>query len=102
MDVEKLNAELEKAKLNNVKNFLIISYKINIPRKSMDAIIKEYPLDIAISPLIDFIVTMTVMLNNEMRKNFVLKMYEVLQELEAPDHLRDWDKIVREKLSKRI
>jgi len=98
LNIEKLERELEKAKMNNLGNMLIMSHRIDILPQEAEQIIRKYALDVAISPLVDFIVTMTVILNSEMRKKLVLNMYEVLQELESPDHLREWDRIVRRKL----
>lgn len=98
LNSEKLCQELEKAKANGVKNVLIIGCKISLNNQEIEQLLGKYNLEVATSLLVDFIVTMTVLLNSEMRRNVVLKMYEVLQELEGLDHLREWDKIVREKL----
>ncbi len=98
LDAEKLKSELEKAKINNVRNLLIIAHRVDVSTEELNRIVKKYTLEVAISPLVDFIVTMTVMLNNDMRKKLVLRMYEVLRELESPDNLREWDKTIRKKL----
>ena len=100
LNTEKLKNELEKATRNNIPNILIVSHRINITPQESEKIVKEYnKLNIAVSLLIDFILTMTVMLNNEMRKKLVLEMYKVLKDLKSPEHLRKWDEIVKKILS---
>jgi hypothetical protein len=37
-------------------------------------------------------------MNNEMRRELILEVYRSLDELGYQDHLREWDKIIREKL----
>jgi hypothetical protein len=98
LDGAKLQSELEKAKMNGVKNVLVIGYKIGVPRKEVDQSLKRYGMNVSVSPLVDFIVTTTVMLNGEMRKRLVLNMYETLRELESPYDLSEWDKTIRRKL----
>jgi len=97
LDTVKLKDELEKAAKNNVRNLLLIGHKIRNP-KDFNSIIRKYNINIAYSSLVEFVSTTTVMLNNEMRRGLVLKLYEVLRDLGHHDHLREWDKMIKEKL----
>lgn len=97
LNVDKLETELEKASKNDIRNFLLIGHRIRDER-DFEKIVKKFDMDIAISSLLGFISTMTVVLNNEMRQKLVVKIYEVLYELEYRKHLKEWDKLIRDKL----
>lgn len=98
LDTEKLKNELEKATANNVKNLLVIAHRIRIDEEATN-MIGKYSLNVAISSVIDFISMMCVMLNSEMRRQLVVKVYETLQEQGYFDHLREWDNLIKERFS---
>jgi len=99
LDPEKLRSELQRAKANNIKNLLLIGYRITGRRQEFEEQLRKYDrINVAISPLVGFVNTTTVVMNNEMRRELILEVYRSLDELGYQDHLREWDKIIREKL----
>lgn len=98
LTLTKLENELEKAAKNRVENLLIIAHKIHIGSNEMEATMSKYPVNASVSQLVDFIVMFSVVLNSQMRKELVVRMYQVLQELEAFSDLKNWDIIVKQEL----
>jgi hypothetical protein len=86
----KLKEELNKATEKGLDRIIILANKID---KSLDIeqIVKGYSnVDVVVENLINFVQLTTTLFDDELRKEFIDDIGEVLKEMGYYDHLKDW------------
>lgn len=99
LDDEKLREELDKGIQRKIAKLIITAWEINLSQDALEFLekrMKQQEIDIIIMRLIEFIEVFLMLLNGNMRKEFILEIIEVLKELGYINHLKDWIEILRE------
>lgn len=100
LDARKLREELDKAIQRNINRYIIVAYKIRISPEKLSVLIKIYErkgIDIVVTNLTYFVTLLTTLFNDDMRKDFLNEIYNVLSELGYFNHLIDWSEILRKR-----
>lgn len=93
LDSRKLREELDKAIERRLSKLIIIAHKIKSDenfRKVLDTY--KDKVDFVVNDLNSFILTLTTLLNEKMRREFLVEVARVLEELGYLEHLEAWHK----------
>jgi hypothetical protein len=100
LDLQKLEYELRKCKESGVANALFLASEIAVGRREAYEEASEYGVNAAIYDLVDFVLTITVLLNSEMRKKLIEQIAMVLQNWGGANAIREFIEVVTRILQK--
>lgn len=100
LNLQKLENELVKCSRSGVKNALFLAYEIAVDRQEAYKKASNYDINAAICDLVDFVLTITALLNNEMRKELIARINAVLQEWGGAGAAREFTETVAEVLKR--
>lgn len=95
LDARKLREELDKAMDKKLEKLVIVAYRIK-ENEELKEVLRSYEdkVDYIINDLINFILTLTTLLNDKTRREFLEEVENVLKELEYLEHLKEWREII--------
>jgi len=94
LDLQKLEYELRKCKESGVANALFLASEIAVGRREAYEEASEYGVNAAIYDLVDFVLTITVLLNSEMRRELIEQITIVLQNWGGAGAVREFNEVV--------
>ena len=100
LDLQKLKYELRKCKERGVANALFLASEIAVDRREAYEEASKYGVNAAIYDLVDFVLTITVLLNSEMRKRLIEQITRVLQHWGGASAVREFNEVVTRTLQK--
>lgn len=98
LDLQKLEHELGKCKRSGVTNVLFVAFEIAANKQEAYKKARQYDINVAIYDLVDFVVTITVLLNSEMRRELIEEIIKVLKEWGGARGEREFIEVVKEVL----
>jgi hypothetical protein len=100
LDLQKLEYELAKCKENEVSNALFLAFEIGIDLQEAYKKAAEYKVNATIDSLLDFALSVTVLLNNQMRKELIEQTAIVLRNWGGANAIREFNEVVTRILQK--
>jgi hypothetical protein len=94
LDLQKLEYELRKCKGSGVANALFLASEIAVGRREAYEEASRYGINAAIYDLVDFVLTITVLLNSEMRRELIEQITIVLQNWGGAGAVREFNEVV--------
>lgn len=96
LDDQKLHHELIKCRKYGANNILFLAFNIVLDRREVYRKAAQYGVNAAIADLVDFVLTIAILLNSGMRKELIVEVQTVLQEWGGSHAKREFTEIVRE------
>jgi hypothetical protein len=90
-----LENELKKCEGSEAINVLFLAFEIDVNRQKAYEKASQYGVNVAIYELVDFVLTITVLLNSEMRKELINQIYKVLEKWSGIGAVTEFADIVR-------
>jgi len=99
LDAQKLKEELDKSIQRGLDRLILVAHEIKHDpqfQEIMDSYVKNYKIDIIVESITKFVDIFTTLLNDKMREEFILEVFDVLKELGYKDHIIDWSKALKD------
>ena len=100
LDLEKLEAELRKCKEHEAATVLFLTCETDVTQDDLRKKAAQHRINAAVCQVVDFVVIVTVLLNREMRKQVIHRISAVLREWGGVNAVREFNEVLREKLTK--
>jgi hypothetical protein len=101
LDLSKLENELKKCEGSGAINVLFLAFEIDVNRQKAYEKASQYGVNVAIYELVDFVLTITVLLNSEMRKELIKQIYKVLEKWSGIGAVIEFAEIVKKYIKNR-
>jgi len=98
LDCPKLEHELRKCKGKGVTNVLFVAHKIAVKLEEAYRETTQYGINVAINRLVDLVLSITVLLNSEMRRELIEEIRRVLSEWGGSSAEMKFNEVLRQVL----
>ena len=98
LDLSKLEYELRKCKEKGVTNVLFVAHEIAVELEKAYSETTRYDINVAINRLVDLVLSITVLLNSEMRRELIDEICRVLSKWGGSSAERGFNEVLRQVL----